>query len=151
MKVDELEYLRKNQKRTTMVIANQLSKAFEDSMNKMVESPILKEKTARTALIYLSYKNGVTQQELVRVTQMKGSTVSIAISNLEKQGYVTKEANEYDMRSVKIYITSEGRRLATQIEAVLKDFEKKLMKGITEHDSKIACYVLEKMLDNLIE
>ncbi|MBQ7411343.1 MAG: winged helix-turn-helix transcriptional regulator, partial [Clostridia bacterium] len=124
MKVDELEYLRKNQKRTTMVIANQLSKAFEDSMNKMVESPILKEKTARTALIYLSYKNGVTQQELVRVTQMKGSTVSIAISNLEKQGYVTKEANEYDMRSVKIYITSEGRRLATQIEAVLKDFEK---------------------------
>ena len=72
MKVDELEYLRKNQKRTTMVIANQLSKAFEDSMNKMVESPILKEKTARTALIYLSYKNGVTQQELVRVTQMKG-------------------------------------------------------------------------------
>ena len=116
MKKDELEYLRKNQKRTPLVIANQLSKVFEDLMIKKVENPILKEKTARISLIYLSYKNGVTQQELVRVTQMKASTVSNAIRKMETQGLVTKEENEHDMRSVKIYITSEGRKRALKTE-----------------------------------
>lgn len=150
MKKDELEYLRKNQKRTPLVIANQLSKVFEDLMIKKVENPILKEKTARISLIYLSYKNGVTQQELVRVTQMKASTVSNAIRKMETQGLVTKEENEHDMRSVKIYITSEGRKLALKTEKTLKEIEKKIMSGIAPKDVSVARYVMEKMIDNLI-
>lgn len=150
MKADELEFLRKNQKRTPLVVANQLSKLYEDSMYGE-ENSILKEKTARIILIYLSYKNGVTQQELVRVTQMKGSTVSVAISKMEKQELVRREENENDMRSVKIFITDKGRRLEAEIEAFLKANEKKLMKGIPEKDIKIALYVLERMIDNLIK
>lgn len=151
MQFDEIEYLRKNQNRTPLTVANQLSKIFEDNMIKRVENPILKEKTARVVLIYLSYKNGVTQRELVKVTQMKSSTVSVAISKLEKQGLVRRVTNENDMRSVVIFITEEGRRLALKTEQALKENERAVMKNISERDAKIAVYVLEKMIDNLIK
>ena len=150
MKIDELQYLRKNQKRTPLVITNQISKVYEDLMIKRVENPILKDKTVRTALIYLSYKNGVTQQELVKVTQMRPSTVSIAIAKMEAQGLVIKENSEHDMRAVKISITSDGRLLATKTEKALKEIEKSIMSGISPRDADVAIYVMEKMLDNLI-
>lgn len=149
MNIDEIEYLRKNQKRTPLIVANQFAKAYENLMLETSEASILKDKTARTILIYLSYRNGVTQRELVKATQMKGSTVSIALSKLEENGLIIKEENEFDMRSVRILITEKGREVETKIEVLLKDIEKKIMKGISEKDAKIAVCVLEQMLENL--
>lgn len=151
MKLDDLDYLRNKQKRTPLTVVNQLSKSFEDSMIKIVDNPFLKEKTARFVLLYLSFNDGASQNELVKITQMKGSTVSVAVSKLESLGLVKREQSEHDLRAVRVCLTDKGRRQEQEIEKVLKEKEEKIMKGISERDIKTTIYVLEKMLDNLAE
>ena len=109
MKKQDLETIRENTNRTVLMMINEISKFFEDEMIKNKDFAILKDKTARHILSHLSSNDGATQQELVVVSQMKGSTVSVAVRKLETEGYLQRETNEYDMRSVKVYLTKKGR------------------------------------------
>ena len=147
----DIEEIRKKPNRTTLVIVNEISKLFRESMMQDNIDPIMKERTARLMLLYLSFKDGVNQQELVYVTQMKGSTVSIAVKKLEEAGYVKRVPSDHDMRSMNVFITKKGKEIAEETKNFLCEKDKKIMKGIPERDIRTAKYVLEKMLDNLIE
>lgn len=151
MKKEGIEEIRQNYDRSAMMMVNELSKLFEDLITKSKEIPLLKDKTSRLILAYLGRNNGATQQQLVRVTQMKGSTVSVAVTKMEDEGYLVRKSNENDMRSVKIYLTKKGRMLSDRTRNYLEQIDSKIMYGIAERDIRIAKYVLEKMIDNLLE
>jgi DNA-binding MarR family transcriptional regulator len=151
MKKQDLETIRENTNRTVLMMINEISKFFEDEMIKNKDFAILKDKTARHILSYLSSNDGATQQELVVVSQMKGSTVSVAVRKLETEGYLQRETNEYDMRSVKVYLTKKGRELSEKIKNHLNSRDEKIMHGISPKDIRTAKYVLEKMIDNMID
>ena len=146
-----IEELRQNPNRSAMMMVNELSKLFEDLIVKSKEMPILKDKTSRLILAYLGDNDGVTQQQLVKITQMKGSTVSVAVTKLEAEGYLTRKSNQYDMRSVQICLTKKGRALSEQAKSFLAEIDDKIMHGIAQRDLRTAQYVLEKMIDNLLE
>ena len=97
----------------------------------------------------LSHNDGISQSELVKGTHMKGSTVSIAISKLEEMGYIVRENNPHDLRSVKVYLTEKGRQLNSRIREIIKDKEELIMSGISPKELRITTFVLETMLDNL--
>ena len=151
MKKEGIEEIRQNYDRSAMMMVNELSKLFEDLITKSKEIPLLKDKTSRLILAYLGRNNGATQQQLVRVTQMKGSTVSVAVTKMENEGYLVRKSNENDMRSVKIYLTKKGRMLSDRTKNYLEQIDSKIMYGIAERDIRITKYVLEKMIDNLLE
>ncbi len=151
MNKESIEEIRQNPNRTVLMMVNELSKLFEDSIIQDKEIPLLKEKTARLILAYLAINDGVTQQQLVKVTQMKGSTVSVAVTKMENEGYIVRKSNEYDMRSVKIHLTKKGRALSDEAKRFLDQKDSKIMHGIAERDIRIAKYVLEKMIDNLLD
>ena len=75
----DLEKLRENPNRTLLMVATEIVKLFEDKISKN-DVIMFKDKTARLILAYLSRYDGATQHELVKATQMKGSTVSVAIT-----------------------------------------------------------------------
>ena len=146
----DLEKLRENPNRTLLMIANELIKLFEDEISKK-EVVMFKDKTSRLILAYLSIWDGATQHELVKATQMKGSTVSVAITKMENEGYVKRVQDEYDMRATRVYITKKGLEISTEHKRLLDSIDSSLMTDISERDIRVARYVLEKMLDNLIK
>ncbi|MBE6624224.1 MAG: winged helix-turn-helix transcriptional regulator [Ruminococcaceae bacterium] len=146
----DLEKLRENPNRTLLMIANELIKLFENEISKK-EVVMFKDKTSRLILAYLSMWDGATQHELVKATQMKGSTVSVAITKMENEGYVKRVQDEYDMRATRVYITKKGLEISTEHKRLLDSIDSSLMTDISERDIRVARYVLEKMLDNLIE
>jgi len=146
----DLEKLRENPNRTLLMIANELIKLFENEISKK-EVVMFKDKTSRLILAYLSMWDGATQHELVKATQMKGSTVSVAITKMENEGYVKRVQDEYDMRATRVYITKKGLEISTKHKKLLDSIDSSLMTDISERDIRVARYVLEKMLDNLIE
>ena len=146
----DLEKLRENPNRTLLMIANELIKLFEDEISKK-EVVMFKDKTSRLILAYLSMWDGATQHELVKATQMKGSTVSVAITKMENEGYVKRVQDEYDMRATRVYVTKKGLEISTEHKRLLDSIDSSLMTDIPERDIRVARYVLEKMLDNLIE
>lgn len=146
----DLEKLRENPNRTLLMVANEVVKLFEDKISKN-DVIMFKDKTARLILAYLSRYDGATQHELVKATQMKGSTVSVAITKMEKEGFVKRVQDEYDMRATRVFLTKKGLEISNSHKNILSKTDETIMKDIPERDERVAMYVLEKMLDNLVE
>ena len=151
MNGDFKDIMRFNEERTLLMVINEIAKVFDDIMSKCPENLFATDKTPRLILMLLSYKNGMTQSELMKATHMKGSTVSIAINKLEELGLVRRADNPADKRSYRIFLTENGINYNDSIENVLKEKDELSVKGISPKEIKSAMNVLNTILDNLIE
>ena len=134
--------------RSLIKLINEISKIYYDKIAKISDIEFSNEKTPLLILSELSQRDGLSQSELVRSTHMKGSTVSIAISKMEERGYIVKEDNNYDKRSVKIYLTKKGRELNDKIIDQLKSIESSIISGISPREARIVAFALETVLEN---
>ena len=137
------------QEKTPLYLINEISKIFEDIISKHPEMNELSEKTSRLILMQLSSSDGLTQSQLVKATHMKGSTVSLAINKMEEKGYVVRESNPYDMRSVRVYITRRGMELSEKIRGIIGKIEESVLKDLTKKDENNLTSLLELMLSNI--
>ena len=151
MNGDFKDIMRFNEERTLLMVINEIAKVFDDIMSKCPENLFATDKTPRLILMLLSYKDGMTQSELMKATHMKGSTVSIAINKLEELGLVRRADNPADKRSYRIFLTENGINYNDSIEKVLKEKDELSVKGIAPKEMKSAMNVLNTILDNLIE
>ena len=151
MNGDFKDIMRFNEERTLLMVINEIAKVFDDIMSKCPENLFATDKTPRLILMLLSYKDGMTQSELMKATHMKGSTVSIAINKLEELGLVRRADNPADKRSYRIFLTENGINYNDSIENVLKEKDELSVKGISPKEMKSAMNVLNTILDNLIE
>ena len=151
MNGDFKDIMRFNEERTLLMVINEIAKVFDDIMSKCPENLFATDKTPRLILMLLSYKDGMTQSELMKATHMKGSTVSVAINKLEELGLVRRVDNPADKRSYRIFLTENGINYNDSIENVLKEKDELSVKGIAPKEMKSAMNVLNTILDNLIE
>lgn len=151
MKKEQLEIIRKNEDRTLMMVVNEVSKTFREKISRLEETLLIKANTEREILAILSYKNGLTQNDLARATNTKGSTVSIAISKLESMELIKRTASTQDKRCVRVYLTEKGYDQNKKVKQILDREDKNIMRGISLKDAKYALDILEIMLDNMVE
>jgi DNA-binding MarR family transcriptional regulator len=135
--------------KTPLNLINEISKIFEDIISKHPEMKELSEKTSRLILMQLSSSDGLTQSQLVKATHMKGSTVSLAINKMEEKGYVVRESNPYDMRSVRVYITRRGMELSEKVREIISKIEESVLKDFTKKDENNLTSLLELVLSNI--
>ena len=135
--------------KTALMLICEISKLFDDAISKHPDNPFTNEKTPRLILMILSESDGISQSELVKATHMKGSTVSLAIAKLEEMGYIARESNPYDMRSVRVYLTEKGRQLNRKIKELTDAVEASVMFGISQKELRVTTYALDTMLENL--
>jgi len=135
--------------KTVLNLINEISKIFENIIADHPEMNELSEKTTRLILMQLSSSDGLTQSQLVKATHMKGSTVSLAINKMEESGYVVRENNPYDMRSVRVYITRRGMELSDKIRNTIAEIEENALKGLTKKDENNISVLLSLILSNI--
>lgn len=111
--------------------------------------PTREQHSARLMLMHLSRCNGVTQNELVRITRMKAPTISVALRNMELEGLVTRVADEDDGRVTHVYITEKGRRVDGENISRLRDVASVMMEGVSAEESEAMMATLFKMRENL--
>jgi DNA-binding MarR family transcriptional regulator len=70
---------------------------------------------------------------------------------MEKEGFVKRVQDEYDMRATRVFLTKKGLEISNSHKNLLSKTDEAIMKDIPERDERVAMYVLEKMLDNLVE
>ena len=68
---------------------------------------------------------------------------------MEKNGFIKREAVDYDARLKKICITPKAVALNDEILEKIKDTEKIILKGISKDELDIFLSVVEKMKANL--
>ena len=138
------------EKNTCLRQANDISRLFRSIMHRRESSEKLNE-SYRPLLRHLSHADGCSQLDLVRATGLRAPTVSITISKMESDGLVTRVADDYDLRSRRVYITDKGRAINASTRGAIKELESVAMRNISEEDIAVTLRTLEKISDNIRE
>jgi DNA-binding MarR family transcriptional regulator len=102
-------------------------------------------------LVYLMYKNGVTQQFLTRIITKDKATMTRIIDDLEKKKYVTRVPGKIDRREKTISLTDSGRKYIEKVYPFIKKTEKYILKNITNTEYETLKKVLKQISDNILE
>lgn len=134
-----------------MSLTTLLSKIYEEQIAELTDDVFLNQKATRFILAVLSKQEAITQNDLVKVTHMKGSTISVTIARLEEKGMIYRKSDSYDMRCVRVFLTEKGKELSEKRNNILKEIENRGKKNLTPKEIKEATFVLETYLKNLLE
>lgn len=93
----------------------------------------------------LMEQDGMTQLELVNLTNLKAPTISITLRNMEREGIVRREKNDMDRRETHVYITDLGREMYRKMLEAFDNAEKIMLSAVTEKEQKSAKKILDKM------
>ncbi|MBQ9279499.1 MAG: MarR family transcriptional regulator [Clostridia bacterium] len=100
-------------------------------------------------LSIIKENDGLSQNELANILNVKPSSMSERINKLEALGYINRIVDEDNLRMKRIFITTEGKKAAVQCKRILNEFEETLFAGFTKKDKRMLENYLQKMLQNL--
>lgn len=138
-------------KKTPMQLISEIHRLMGDKLRTNGEEHPVGQKSGRLLLMELAHKDGRTQLDLVRATHLKAPTISVALQKLEKEGYVSRRPDEYDLRATRVFLTDKGRALDNKIRKRIFEEESDAMKDLTESESETLMRLLTKIKKNLID
>ena len=138
-------------KKTPMQLIGEIHRLMGDKIRSGGEEHPIGQKSGRLLMIELARKDGRTQLDLVHATHLKAPTISVALQKLEKEGYVSRRPDEYDLRATRVFLTDKGRALDNKIRKRIYEEESAAMKNLTESESETLVRLLTKIKNNMID
>lgn len=102
-------------------------------------------------LIYLhrNLHKEVFQRDLEAEFEVRRSTMTGILNTMEKNGLIIRESVDYDARLKKLVLTDKAKEITTNKYIKIKEFEKKLIEGVTEDELQGFFATIEKIKKNL--
>ena len=126
---------------------NRRLKRYFDSF--FADSPITSIQGLVLDYLFRNRETDVFQKDLEEYLEIKGSSVTSILDNLEKNGYVRREAVDYDGRLKKLAITENAYAIEEDIVERVNGYMYSLFRGIPEEEREVFYSVLCKMIDNM--
>lgn len=101
-------------------------------------------------LSILSKEDGVTQKNIADAMFMRPPSLSELLHKMEGEGLVERRTNETDRREVLVYITDEGRRIATMVAAEHERRADKFFSALSDEEKDSLAAILKKLLDSQV-
>ena len=126
---------------------NRRLKRYFDSF--FADSPITSIQGLVLDYLFRNRETDVFQKDLEEYLEIKGSSVTSILDNLEKNGYVRREAGDYDGRLKKLATTEKAYAIEEDIVERVNGYMYSLFRGIPEEEREVFYSVLCKMIDNM--
>ena len=110
---------------------------------------ITQEQSHTLGYIYRHQEKGISQKDIMKTFDRKGSTVSSILKNLEKRDLVYRKVNPEDTRSKILKLTDEGITLVESFTKVFDEIEERMILNFAEEDKIKLNEYLEQMMKNL--
>ncbi|AGC89843.1 MULTISPECIES: MarR family winged helix-turn-helix transcriptional regulator [Staphylococcus] len=110
---------------------------------------ITQEQSHTLGYIYRHQEKGISQKDIMKTFDRKGSTVSSILKNLEKRDLVYRKVNPEDTRSKILKLTDEGITLVESFTKVFDEIEERMILNFAEEDKIKLKEYLEQMMKNL--
>lgn len=110
---------------------------------------ITQEQSHTLGYIYRHQEKGISQKDIMKTFDRKGSTVSSILKNLEKRNLVYRKVNPEDTRSKILKLTDEGITLVESFTKVFDEIEERMILNFAEEDKIKLKEYLEQMMKNL--
>lgn len=88
---------------------------------------------------------GLTQEELARELNVNKSSVTRQLALLEEKGYVRREADPEDRRSLRVYPTEKADALRERLRRVLRGWSDYLTEDFSEEERE----TLNRLMDRI--
>ena len=95
-------------------------------------------------------RDGVFQRELTDYVGLMQPTTVAALRSMQSLGLVRMEPDKTDRRSIRIFLTKEGRRLKPRLLLKVAAINKIALKGVSTEDCKLFLSVLNRIHDNAV-
>ncbi|MGN1347192.1 MAG: MarR family winged helix-turn-helix transcriptional regulator [Eubacteriales bacterium] len=138
-------------KKTPMMLISDIHRLMGEKLRENGDENPISQKSGRSLLMELSKKDGRTQLDLVRATHLKAPTISVALQKLEREGFVSRRPDEYDLRATRVFLTEKGRDLDLRVRKRIYEEERAAMKNLTESENETLMRLLTKIKNNLID
>jgi DNA-binding MarR family transcriptional regulator len=109
------------------------SHAGNGSAAAMAGLPALSASEAR-ALIELVSARGIAQGELAGLLGLEKSTVSRLAAGLERKGWIRRGRDEDNQRYVRLYLTPEGRLIATRVWRAWQSRQARVIASLSDEE-----------------
>ena len=137
-------------RKSPMMLISEIARLMGDKIREKGDDNPIQQKSGRLLLMELAKKDGRTQLDLVNATHLKAPTISVALQKMEKDGYVTRRPDEYDLRATRVFLTEKGRELDNKIRKRVTEEETLAMVNLTEAECETLMKLLGKIKQNLM-
>ena len=99
-------------------------------------------------IIVKSEKKDIFPKDLEEFLEIKGSSITSLISNLERNGYLRRESLASDGRYKKLVLTEQTLAIQDDITSRINEYMQSIFVGISEDDLKVFEKVIMQMTEN---
>lgn len=137
-------------RKSPMLLINEITRLMSEKLReKDIDNPIT-QKSERYLLLELAKKDGRTQLDLVKATHMKAPTVSVALQKMEREGFVARRPDEYDLRATRVFLTEKGRALDENIKRRIYEEENLALSNLSSQERDALVKILTKIKFNIL-
>ena len=98
-------------------------------------------------LLALYRQEGLTQEELARSLNVNKSSVTRQLAALEEKGYIRREADPDDRRSLRVYPTDRAVALQERMRRVLRDWSAYLTADFTDEERETLSRLMSRVAE----
>ncbi len=99
-------------------------------------------------IIVESESRDIFPKDIEEFLEIKGSSVTSLISNLERNGYLRRESLDSDRRYKKLVLTEQTLAIKDDITSRINEYMRSMFVGISEDDLKVFEKVILQMTEN---
>ena len=136
---------------TCMTLIGEISRLMNSRLMVGEDKNSLLQKSSRLIMMSLAKRDAVTQLNLVRETHLKAPTVSVTLQKLERDGYVERRPDNYDLRAIRVYLTEKGKDYNRYIVSRVRKEEVAVLQCLTEAENKQLFRLLARLREHMID
>lgn len=129
------------------VLIFRLNQLIEDKINPE-RKKIGFSKGQPKVLRYLTTNNGASQIDIANNLDIRPATISRILDGLENKGYISRESGD-DRRSLKIFITEEGKEKFEKWDVTLNVLIDDMLDGLSKKEKQEMDRLLIKVISNM--
>ena len=137
-------------RKTPMILINEVSRLMWEKVRSHGMAHPISQRSGQLILIELAKRDGRTQLDLANATHLKAPTISVSLQKLEKEGYVSRRPDEYDLRATRVFLTDKGRELDARLKTFIREQEAISTSCLTEEECDSLVAILLKIRENLV-
>jgi len=101
------------------------------------------------AYVSTSPEGEVSQRELEDAFEIRRSSVTGLLQNMEKSGLIERFGSKEDARIKRVRLTDKGKGLDVELKSFIHSLEARLLSGFSPEERSQAKSLLLRMMDNL--
>lgn len=99
--------------------------------------------------LYTNNDRDIFQRDLEQQFNLRRSSITSVLNNLEKKGYIKREAVDEDKRLKQVVLTNKGIEHQKMIIKIINNYEETLHFDFTDEEFKTLSNLLDKLYNNI--